>query len=409
MLEALTPAHLPALIVAPKRVAAEVWPVESEKWRPDLSFVRAVGTPNQRYEALQYGADVTVIGRENLADALSRTRTTPKWRTLVLDELSGYKGRGVRWKTARDVSRRVSHTWGLTGTPAPNGYLDLWPQVALLDEGVRLGKNITTYRGRYFMPGRQLPNGIISQWSLREGADEKIWAKISDICLSMTDRIELPPLVVNPVLVDLPPAVRAAYDKFKKELVVDLEVLGGMTHSAGGAGVLTNRLSQMAAGFIYQDDRVSADQYTWLHDAKLEAALEVVENTGSPVLVFYRYVPERDALLRTLPGARSIQEDGVIGDWNRGRVPVLVAHPQSAGHGLNLQGGGHTTLWTSLPWGLEEWQQGNARLARPGQAHDHVVAHVLMAKRSVDQVILDRLENKTDVQDSLRAALESPL
>lgn len=408
ILDALTPAKLPALVVAPKRVAEEVWPEQAERWRPDLSFVRAKGTPAQRRDALLYGADITVIGRENLADVLAKG--VPTYGSFVIDELSGYKGRGPRWKTARQVAQRTGTVWGMTGTPAPNGYLDLWPQVALLDGGARLGKNITTYRSRYFTPGRQLPSGVVTTYNLREGAEEKIWKLIEDICLSMSDRIDLPPVVINPVQVALPPDVQKVYTAFKKNLVADMTVLGGVVHSAGGAGQLTNRLSQLAAGFLYVDDAAEhSGEFHWYHDEKVNAAAEVVENTGSPVLVFYRYKPERDALLRAIPGARSINEDGVIGDWNRGRVRALVAHPQSAGHGLNLQDGGHTALWTSLPWSLEEWQQANARLARPGQANAHVMVHVLMAKASVDAAILDRLQNKTAVQEALLNALESVL
>lgn len=420
-LAALEPRHLPVLVVAPKRVAEEVWSEEVGKWRPDLTVRVASGSPAQRAEALASGADIISLGRDNLGDLLDKTKRTPTvkelpFRTVVVDELSGFKNRAsVRWKTLNRVIKAgaVKHVWGLTGTPAPNGLLDLWGQVALLDGGARLGKNITTYRSRYFMPGRQLPNGVITEWLLRPEAEAHIYRAIEDLCLSMaTDgRIQLPDINHNHVPIVLPPAVKKAYEDVKRDLVVDLrDIFDGEIHTAADAGTLTARLSQIAAGFMYVDDAALNDmKYTHLHDEKLKATQEIVEGAvGSPVLVFYRFKPEERALLRSIPEARSIREPGVIKDWNAGKVPVLVAHPLSAGHGLNLQHGGHTIVWTSLPWSLEEWQQGNKRLARQGQKHP-VVIHSIMARGTIDPVIRARLADKTTTQDALLSHLESPL
>ena len=417
-LAALEPRHLPVLVVAPKKVAENVWEEERALWRPDLTIVVAKGDPAARAALLASEADVVVISRDNLRDVLKMKRTTP-FRTLILDELSGFKSRAsVRWKTAYSFAwkmRKVQHVWGLTGTPAPNGYLDLWPQIALLDDGERLGKNITTYRSRYFFPGRQLPNGVIIEWILREGAEDKIKDKISDICLAMATegRIKLPEVTYNVVPVPLPPKVMQAYKKLEDDLVVDLRtIFDGSVHTAGNAAILTSRLSQMTAGFLYVDDaEIHGYAFTELHTAKMEALKEIVEadHVGG-VLVFYRFRAEAAMIRRELAemGVHDIDEPDVVKAWNRGEVPVLLAHPASAGHGLNLQYGGHTIVWTSPTWDLELWEQGNKRLPRQGQKHP-VVIHMLQAPNTVDNLIRLRLIDKADVQNNLLAFLESPV
>jgi hypothetical protein len=427
-LSALEPRHLPVLVVAPKRVAEEVWDTEAALWRPDLRVVVAKGSPPAREAALlSEDADVIVLSRDNFRDVLTLKRKQP-FRTLILDELSGFKSRqSVRWKTAMTVAwkgHRMEHVWGLTGTPAPNGYLDLWPQVAVLDAGERLGRNITTYRSRYFNPGRQLSNGTIIEWNLKPGAEDKIKHLISDVCLAMaTDgRIKLPPTTFNYVPVELPAAVGTAYKRLEDDLIVDLRsIFDGEVHTAANAAVLSSRLSQMAAGFLYVDEaELHNYAYTSLHTAKVDALKEVLDSDHvGGVLVFYRYRAEAETLRRELAsyGVRDINDPGVVKEWNAGQVPVLLAHPASAGHGLNLQHGGHTIVWTSLTWDLELWEQANKRLARQGQKHP-VVIHCLMAMRrakdkrlhpTVDAMIRDRLEGKADVQADLLSYLESPV
>lgn len=404
------------LAVAPKRVAEHVWKDETALWRPDLTFASAKGSPAAREAALRSGADVVALGRDNLKDL---ERVFPKgapFRTVILDELSGFKSRqSQRWKAARRLTSNptVKHVWGLTGTPTPNGLMDLWAQIALLDGGERLGKNLTTYRSRYFTPGRRLPTGIITEWLLREQADARIRERIADICLSMESegRIELPPVTFNRLSVQMPKDAVKVYRDMERDLVADLrDIFAGEIHTAANAAVLTSKLSQIAAGFLYVDDADLRDgKYSVLHGAKVDAALEVVEAAGgSPVLVFYRFRAELDALRRALPAARTVDEPGVIDDWNAGRVPVMLAHPASAGHGLNLQHGGHTIVWTSLPWSSEEWEQANKRLARQGQKHP-VVIHQIMATGTVDSAIRTRLDDKISAQDALLAYLESPV
>lgn len=417
-LSALEPRHLPVLVVAPKRVAENVWEAEGALWRPELRMGVAMGSPVQRAKVLEDETlDVVVLGRDNLRDVAKIKRKTA-FKTLVLDELSGFKSGGrrgsVRWKEARKIAVKCDHVWGLTGTPSPNGYLDLWGQIALLDNGERLGRTLTTYRSRYFYPGNQLPNGVITEWILRPESDKHIRELIEDICLSMsTDQVlsELPEAQLNKVAVELPPSVKQAYRKMAKDLVVNLkEIFGGEIHTAAGAGILTSKLAQITAGFLYVDDAdIRGYQYTPLHKEKLKALEEIVEGTGSPVLVFYRFRAELEMIKETL-GSRvhTINEPDVQARWNAGEFPVLVAHPASAGHGLNLQYGGHTIVWTSLDWDLELWLQANKRLARQGQKNN-VIIHVLLANGSVDHLMLKRLDEKEDVQEELLEYLESPI
>jgi len=240
-LAALEPRHLPALVVAPKRVCEHVWPEETSKWRPDLTLALAAGDPAKRARALDARADLTVISRDNLGDIKRQ------YPTIILDESSGFKDRSTaRWKAANRISKNAQHVWELTGTPSPNGYLDLWAQVYLLDRGERLDTSLTRFRSRYFFPGRSLPSGVVVDWVLRDEADANIRRKIEDICLSMEISDEHIP-IFNQVEVDLPPAVRRHYKEFEKELVLNLELLGGEVYSAANAAILTNKLSQVTA------------------------------------------------------------------------------------------------------------------------------------------------------------------
>lgn len=400
-LRALTPQHLPALVTAPKRVTENVWETEARIWRPDLRVAVASGTPARRLAALTSGADVIVLGRDNLNDAVPHAR---HFNTFVIDEISGHRSRATnRWKAARKVAAGRPHVWGLTGTPAPGGLLDLWSQLALIDGGERLGTAYTRFRERYFLPGKQLPSGVITEWHLRPGADKRIYALIEDICLSMgaEGRLDIPPVTYNTVAVPLAPAVRKVYETFRETLVADMTVLGGEVHSVANAAILSSKLSQITAGFAYVDDAdLRGYAYDTLHAAKTDAVREIVDGTGSPVLVFYRYRAELEMLHAALPSAVTMDTPHVVERWNAGEIPVLLAHPASAGHGLNLQAGGHTVVWASLPWSLEEHLQGNGRILRQGQHHP-VVVHYLISPGTVDVAILARLREKKSVQQAL--------
>lgn len=401
VLSALTPEHLPALVIAPKRVAENVWHVERNIWRPGLTLSVAAGSPGKRQDALHSGADIVVIGRDNIADVQPGT-----FRTVVLDELSGFKSRSTkRWRHARKLCGSATYVWGLTGTPTPNGLLDLWAQLALLDNGDRLGKTLTAYRSRWFDPGRQLPNGTIVDWRLKPGAEAAIHEAISDVCLSMSaaDLLDLEPVTHNRIATPIPASARKVYERLERDLVATLDMTGTAV-SAASAGVLTGKLSQVTSGAIYRD-APDNDQHEVLHTAKTEALREIIDGTGSPVLVFYRFRHELASIRAAVPEAEMIDSPGIIERWNAGQVPVMLAHPASAGHGLNLQRGGHTMVWSSLDWSLELWQQAIGRLARQGQRHP-VTVHRLAVPGTVDDLIWDRLNDKVSVQDALLSYLK---
>lgn len=418
---ALEPRHLPALVVAPKRVAENTWPTEGAIWRPDLRVAVAKGQPDARMRALaDEKADVVVIGRDNLPDAL-KVKRSRKFKTFIIDELSGYKKGGrrgsVRWRTARAIVKRASieYVWGLTGTPSPNGYHDLWGQVYLLDGGQRLGTTLTAFRERWFKAAGQLPNGVVTKWELRDDTcRQEIDDLLEDLCLAMESEghITLPEMTENHVEVEMPRPVLKLYRDMKRDLVADMSVLGGEIHTAKTAAALSNRLAQIAAGAVYVDDAdVRGMQYQVLHTAKPNAVREIVESDHvGGVLVAYRYTFERDMLKAELGSlAHTIDEPDIVDRWNNREIPVLLAHPASAGHGLNLQHGGHHIVWTSFPnWDLELWQQFNKRLLRQGQEHP-VVIHCIMAKHSVNYAERAGLDEKDDVQSALLAHLESPI
>jgi SNF2 family DNA or RNA helicase len=399
-LSALEPRHLPALVVGPKRVCEHVWPAEQKLWRPDLSLALAAGTAAQRESAMASSADLVVVSRDNLANV------NRQFKTVIIDESSSFKDRGTaRWKMMAKLSKDSQHVWELTGTPSPNGYMDLWAQLFLLDRGERLGTSISRFRSRYFFPGRHLPNGTIIEWILRDESEANINAKIEDICLSMEISDEHLP-DYNVIEVDLPAAARKHYTEFKRELTLNLSLLGGEVYTAANAAVLTNKLTQLASGFLYGDE--GSGTVHWVHQEKLAALEEIVGGTGSPILVFYSFRPEMEAILKKFKQARHLDDPGAYEDWNKGKVPILLAHPASAAHGLNLQYGGHTAVWTSPTWNLEYWLQGNKRLARPGQKHP-VTVHTIVARQTVDPYIMARLAKKTEVQEALRSYLESPI
>lgn len=412
-LMALEPHMLPALVVAPKRVTEEVWPTEVEKFRPDLSVAVAAGPPAKRQKALESGADVVAISRDNLADAVAHA---DKFKTFIIDEMSSFKTRSSqRWRNAKKITRArsIEYVWGLTGTPSPNGLLDLWPQMYLLDGGEALGTTLGGFRERYFTAGRSLPNtNIVTEWIPKPGAPARIHRLLENTCLSMgtEGRVALPPVTVNDIEVPLDEKVHRAYKEFKKKLVLGAGMIDDEIHTAASAGVLSQKLGQLNAGFLYVDDAdLRGREYTRLSTTRVKRVQEIVENATSPVLVFYQYKAELEMLLAGLGAdAHTMDEPGVVKAWNEGKVPVLLAHPASAGHGLNLQFGGHTVVWSSLTWNLEEYQQANKRLARSGQENP-VVIHRLVSPGTVDDAKRQVLEGKATIQQALFEHLESPI
>jgi SNF2 family DNA or RNA helicase len=421
VLQALDEDRLPALVLAPLRVAEEVWDVEVEKWRPDLSVrtltkvgpTKAFPKAGDRREHLlrkEVDADVTVTTRDQIA--VLGTRVHP-YKTIVLDEFSGYKNKRTnRWRATRDALKQAhvrqgARAWGLTGTPAPNGYLDLYGQVFMLDAGRRLGTTLEAYRDRYFKVEAKTKAGIVTKWGLKDGAEESINRLLLDLCLSMKaeDYLkDLPGLHVNEVRVPMTGLAARAYAEMEQTLVADLSILGGpdVVHTAANAAVLTSRLAQISAGFLYDDLRMQAA--TRLNHAKTEALGEVMDGTGDNVLTFYAFDEERNDVLDKFDYAVPIDEPGAVKAWNRGEIRMLVAHPASAGYGLNLQHGGSTQAWLTLPWALEWWQQGVGRTHRQGQERD-VVAHWFNAS-PMDETVMKALINKESVQDALMYYLQ---
>lgn len=394
------------LVIAPKRVAEDTWTTEAQKWDhlKHLRISRVLGSRKERLAALDEDADIYVINRENVVWLVDLYRASWPFDMVVVDELSSFKSnQAKRFKALKQVRPLVERFVGLTGTPSPNGLLDLWPQMYLIDRGRRLGKTITGYRERYFNPGKS--NGyVVYSYELKPGAEEAIQKQISDICISMKagDYLQMPELVVNDIPVRLSPQELEKYRELEREKLMELD---GEQVTALNAATVYNKLLQMANGSVYSDDGTVVG----IHRKKLEALEEILDTAnGQPVLVFYNFRHDYDSLVkafkkykpRTLRGQEDIQ------DWNAGRIPLLLAQPASMGHGLNLQTGGHIIVWYGLNWSLELYQQANARLYRQGQ-NQGVIIHRLVAAGTVDEEVIRRLESKDVTQESLMEALKA--
>lgn len=382
------------LVIAPKTVAETVWTTEAQKWDhlTGLRVERVLGPLKARREALSAEADIWVINRENVAWLVSEG--TWKWDMVVIDELSSFKShQSKRFKALRSVLSQVHRLVGLTGTPSPNGLMDLWAQTYLLDRGQRLGKTMTAYRERFFRPGRQ--NGyVVYDWQPREGARAKIEELLADLYVSMDK-----PLGVERVDVDrLVEIDRKRYDELKKAMTMELD--SGVEITALSAATLMGKLLQLANGSVYDET------HHW-HEtdrAKLDALTEVLEEADDHVLLYYRFQADRDRILAEHPEAVLLEGAREVEAWNRGEIKVLLAHPASAGYGLNLQQGGSIIVWYGLPWSLELWEQANARLIRPGQQRTVRVVS-LLAAGTVDEKVKAALERKSMTQRELLEAM----
>ncbi|HAT1441632.1 TPA: ATP-dependent helicase, partial [Corynebacterium striatum] len=336
------------LIIAPLRVARDTWPAEAAKWDhlAGLTVAVAVGSKPQRVDALADEAMVTVINRENVPWLVRHLGNTWPFDTVVIDELSSFKNhRAQRFKALATVRPLMSRIVGLTGTPAANGLMDLWAQFRLLDEGQRLGRFITYYRNRWFVPDRRNGQQIFT-YKPAPGAEGEIYEAISDITLSMrtTDYLRLPELTVTTKLVDLDVKERKAYERLRDEMVLDLD---GQVIDAANAAALSGKLLQLASGAIYDED----GQPLVVHDRKLDALEDLVEAAnGQPLLVAYWFKHDRERITTRFPGARELKTSADITQWNAREVPLALIHPASAGHGLNLQQGGNLLVWFSLTW-----------------------------------------------------------
>lgn len=394
------------LVIAPYRVADDTWTTETEKWDhlQHLKVSKVLGSAAQRIAALQAEADIYVINRENVTWLVETLGKRWPFDMIVVDELSSFKSNSAkRFKSLRTVRPLAKRFVGLTGTPAPNGLLDLWPQVYLIDRGERLGKTHTGYKDRYFYPAKR--NGfVVYSWTLKEGTKEAIEQKLSDICISMKaeDYLKLPDKIINDVYVSLDHQEMQKYHELEKEKLMELE---GKEITALSAAAVWGKLLQLANGAAYGNDGSMIP----FHYRKLDALEGIInESSGHPILVFYNFRHDYERLMERFrtyrPRTLKCQKD--IRDWNAGTIPLLLAQPASMGHGLNIQAGGHIIVWFGLNPSLELYQQANARLYRQGQT-EAVIIHRLITKGTVDEDVVKKLLVKDGTQDGLMESLKA--
>lgn len=393
------------LVIAPKRVAEDTWSREHQKFDHlrDLRISKVLGTKPQRLKALSVEADIYVIGRDNVAWLVEHYLTTTKrwpFDMVVIDELSSFKNpNSKRFKALRKTLGATERIVGLTGTPSPNGLMDLWAEIYLLDRGERLGKSLGSYRLQYFRPAAR--NGhIVYKWEPLRGSKERIERAISDLCMSMSaeDYLSLPQRIDNIIPVKLSDLELKNYKTMEQDQILSLK--GQDVVALSAASVMT-KLLQIANGSVY-DDKGEAVK---IHEAKLEALVEIVDTTDSPVLVFYSFKHDLETIKTKIPDAVKLESSEHIAEWNAGNIKVLLAHPASVGYGLNLQDGGHVIVWYGLTWSLELYQQANARLHRQGQ-NKPVIIHHLIAEGTVDEQVMRALEDKDTSQAALLKALK---
>lgn len=398
------------LVIAPLRVANTVWSDEIEQWAElrHLRYSKIVGTPKQRKVALQKDADIYIVNRENLPWLVEQCSPYFKWDMVVIDELSSFKSwQSKRFKAFMAMRPYMKRIVGLTGTPSSNGLMDLFAEFKVIDGGERLGRFIGEFRSRYFEEGRRNGN-IVYEYIPMDYAECQIQDKISDITISMKalDYLDMPDLISTKKLVRMSEKEKEKYSQFKKEYV--LSELDGLEVTAANAASLTNKLVQLSNGAVYSDDHTVVP----LHEQKLDALEDILESAnGETVLVAYWFKHDLARIIGRLEKlkvkSRVLKTEEDIREWNKGNVPVGLLHPAGAGHGLNLQKGGHHLVWFGLTWSLELYQQTNARLWRQGQEAETVVIQHIVTEGTIDEEILKALENKDAQQERLIAAVKA--
>lgn len=405
-----------ALVIAPLRVARDTWSAEAEKWEhlADLDISVIVGDLKTRTAALNHRALVYVINRENvkwLVQYYEKNGLRWDFDCVVIDELSSFKNhQSQRFKWLKKVRPFVKRWVGLTGTPTSNGLMDLWAEIGILDGGERLGRFIGRYRDSYFKAGSMNPStGVVFSYVPRKGAEQQIYERISDITISMKalDYLKMPECVYVNHTVEMDARERKLYDQLKTDLIIPTE--DGDIDAANAAS-LSNKLLQMSNGAVYDENK----EVRFIHNRKLEMLEDLIEAAnGQPVLVAYWFKHDRTRILSHLekagyPDLRDLKSSEDIRDWNEGKIPVALIHPASAGHGLNIQSGGHVLIWFGLTWSLELYQQANARLWRQGQ-RETVTIHHIITKDTVDEDVLVALASKDVTQEKLIAAVKARL
>jgi SNF2 family DNA or RNA helicase len=390
------------LIIAPLRVALSTWPAEVKKWShlKDIHIQQLAGLPAAaRQRALVAPFNVSVINRELVPWLVEFYGQKWPYDTVVIDEASAFKStQAKRWRALRSVLPKINRVIELTATPSANSLIDLWPQIYLLDRGERLGKTKGIFLEKFC---RQVGNPQWNQWEVRPERRDALFALLSDICLRMKaeDYLDVPDRINNVISITLPVKTLLHYRQLQKEFVVQLEQ-GEIT--AVNAAVQAGKLLQLCNGAMYLDE----GGWEEVHDEKLEALAEIVENLDEPILVAYQFKSDLARLQERFPKAEALGKDpATIDRWNEGRIPMLLAHPASAGHGLNLQRGGRTIVWFGLPWSLELYAQFNGRLHRQGQDKPVLVYH-LLASGTVDEAVHATLDQKDATQNSLLEAVK---
>ena len=398
------------LIIGPIRVVTMSWPDEIKKWdhTSDFRYSVAVGTETERMTALEAKADIYLINRENVQWLVEKSGLPFDYDMVVVDELSSFKNwQAKRFKALMKVRPKVKRIVGLTGTPSSNGLMDLFAEYKLLDMGQRLGRFIGQYRNRYFVPDKT--NGhVVYSYKPLPGAEEAIYDRISDITISMKalDYLDMPDCIYTQHYVEMDKKEREYYDRLRRDLIIPLE---DADIDAANAASLTGKLLQMANGAVYDEN----GNARFIHERKLDALEDLIEAAnGQPVLIAYWFKHDRQRIALRLAKmgitARDIKESQDIKDWNNGKIPVALLHPASAGHGLNIQQGGHILIWFGLTWSLELYQQTNARLWRQGQS-ETVTIHHIICKDTVDEDVMAALEKKDITQEKLIAAVKARL
>lgn len=393
------------LVIAPLRVAKNTWCDEIKKWDQlnNIKYSIVVGTEKERISALNEKADIYIINRENIDWLVNKSGYKFDFDMIVIDELSSFKNhQSKRFKSLMKIRPKVKRIVGLTGTPSSNGLMDLFAEFKVLDLGERLGYFIGQYRNTYFKPDKT--NGaIVYSYKPLPNAEDSIYERISDITVSMkaSEYLKMPELVISNYQVEMSDNEKRQYDEMKKNLICEIKD-GEITVS--NAGSLSNKLSQFANGAVYDDEQNIVE----IHSRKLDALEDIIESmNGKPLLVAYWYKHDLQRIKKRFD-VREIKTGKDIADWNKGKIPIALIHPASAGHGLNLQQGGSTLVWFGLTWSLELYQQTNGRLYRQGQKNTVVIQHIV-TKGSIDEQILKALERKNKTQEDLIEAVKANL
>ena len=396
------------LIIAPKKVAESTWGNEIAKWQhlKDLKISKVLGSLTKRIKALNTRADIFIINRENVSWLVDYYRQDWPFDMVVVDEFSSFKNHASkRFKSLKMIKGKIKRLVGLTGTPAPNGLKDLWAQVYLLDQGERLGKNISAFRDRYFNYHR-FGYSNFGEYEMKEGAEKAIKDKISDICISMKaeDYLELPDIIYDNVPIELDTKSKKQYEELEKKMVLSLDTTD---IDVASAAALSGKLLQLSNGAIYDENRKVHE----VHNCKIERFVELIEQlNGKPALVFYNFKHDLERMKKALVKSKlkvvELKTPEDEKEWNKGNIDILLVHPASAAYGLNLQDGGNHVVWFGLNWSLELYQQANKRLHRQGQK-EKVIVHHLITKGTRDEDVMKAIENKGNIQEELLQSLKA--